>query len=628
MSVVKGAARVKAYAYRVASSCAKRNAALHFRLADARAKLDSWPSAVSSYKLALALDARPAVWHFALGAAFEKLGEWEEAARAYTAALGRDNANPVWHLRLGVVRARLGDWKGAAMAFRSAIERNPDNAAWHGRLGAACSKLHDWTGAANAYEAAAKLNPDAPAWHGRLGVARARLDDLTGAAAAFEAAIARDPNDATCHERLGNVLAKTGNWAGAVAAFEAAAVLSPEKAALHSRLGWAQDRWGELASALKAHEKALALDAANPIFHRRHGDTFAKCEDWPNAVKSYRAALNAKPTDDLVRYKLAFSLARCGRHKAAYRSMGSWIEKIEPLLDSFISGFPDAGEAGGASDAEILFVPGGDTILARKISVPRAAGEDIHFFEHTRTPSEGARSIADFYESLGQTSDEPLSTLTPQLHHQYVNDRFVYFLYEFIPNAISERGENQLRLLGDERLGRRIVDTLVLVANTQIAVPPGGASDPHNQSGILAKIPKRVVNHVLPHTSDPGRRSALEKLVSDWDSHRARFEALPQVKAHRNLHDQNIVLSDEGDIQIIDWETFGQAPVGYDLVTLFRETLEDDRFDALATRYFEALFPQMPKDEWGYILAMLVLHRMASRRRAPSQKWLSRLLDA
>jgi len=592
MFVFKAGPRLKIALYRVAVACASGSARLHFKLGCAWAELKEWPDAITAYEAALARNDTPAEWHFRLGIACEKSEHWGDASKAYGAALARDDSNATWHWRLGSVRARLEDWPAAAAAFESALARDDANAKWHLGLATAQARVKNWSGAVSAYEAAIARHPGNATWHSRLGSARAKLGDWSGASAAYEAAIARHPDDATWHSRLGSARAKLGDWSGAVTAYNA----------------------------------AIARDDANVELHRFRSKILSKAQDWTGASASYSVVLEADPEDELVRYMLAFSLSRCGNDKDALKFIQPCVDRNDLLLDGFLSRWCKNELTGSMPSAEILFVSGTNTIFARKVSLISSEKGGKTYFEHSRRGREKCQRIVDFYDGLNTASCQTFSRFVPTLHHYSLEDTFGYFLYDYIESAVAAvPGQVQKKVLADLQLGIRVVDSLIELARSGIAAKDPSADMGLHQSSALKDIRSYIESQKLLNKHDHGFVFGLDKLADDWCDHYSRYEALPRVLAHGNFHDQNMALSPDGKLSIFDWERFGYAPVGFDLVTLFRDSWDHDQFGHLANYYFDNMCADVSNDERSYILSMLMILRSVWQQKPLQKKWLRSL---
>lgn len=659
----KGSNRLKAVAYRAAAAFVGGNASLHFRLGSAEARRGNWPQARDAYLAALARNQDPVAWHLSLGIACEKTKRWDEAASAYVAALARDDTDPSLHWRLGLIRAKLRDWPEAVKAFEEATALDPENTEYSSRLAKARFKLKDWSGAAAAYNAALARDPNNAAFHGRVGILRIKLKDWLAAAAAFEAAVTLNPDNALCHERLGFVRSRLGHWNRAVAAYEAAVTREPNNAAwlgslgwaqtrlgnwpaaartfeaalklrpdnptLHSRLGSAQAKLRDWAGARKAYEAAIVLDEGNINLHRRLANTMFKAQDWSRAAASLSRVLEAGADDDLVRRRLAYCRAKDGNKTDAIALLQPNAKRSDAWLQAFLAREQDKDQAAALVESEILFVPGAHTALARKVCVNSPKGGEKIYFEHTRVGASRCRWTLDFYHALGKSSSKEFLQYVPKLHFHLLDDEYGYFLFEFLEHAAGTgSAQIQKMALEDERFGNRLVDTLVELAWTDVAVRGLSPDVKPPRHSVIREIEPYFKGQTLLHADDRSLVSRLERLTENWGDHRAKYETLPKVMAHRHLHDNNIAVSPDGQISIFDWEIYGYAPVGYDLVTLFRDSWEHERFEQLAKRYFENVRAQIPNAEQSYVISILVAQESALLQKPIPMKWLNHISEA
>ena len=657
MFVFQRGNRLRAVAYRAAVACVNSSASLHYRLGTAHARLGKWPAARDSFVAALARNRKRADWHFALGLACEKMKHWHDAERAYAAALARDDTDPAMHWRLGLVRAKLRDWRAAAEAFEGSVARDPENVEYNGRLAEARCKLKDWAGAASAFDVALAGNPESATIHGRVGVVRIKLKDWLAAATAFEAALALDPSDALCHERLGFVRSKLGhwnravaayeaavarepdnaawlgdlgwarmrlgNWPGAVAAFEAAIEREPEDAALHSRLGSARAKLRDWPGALAAYQAAIGLDEGNIDLHQRLANILFRAQNWSGAAESFARVFEAGSDDDLVRYRLAYCRANSGRKKDA-RALVQPFEKMnDACLEAFLEQEQSKGRPASHAKTELLFVPGAHTALARKVSLGTPEDGEKTYFEHMRVGASRCRRTVDFYEGLGKDASTAFLRYVPKLHFHALEGQYGYFLFEFLEHAaFADWAPVQRMALEDERFGNTLIDALAELARTDIPVKGASPDERLPRSSVVRDVGPYVKGQASLHTHEPAFVAGLERLAEHWCDHRTMYEGLPRVLAHRHLHDKNIAVSAEGKITILDWEIYGYAPVGFDLVMLFRDNWEHEQFAPLANRYFDHVCAHIPDAERSYVISLLIAQESVLLQKPIPQKWL------
>ena len=486
-----------------------------------------------------------------------------------------------------------GNARAKIAVYRVALACIDKNAKLHFKLGSARAELGAWRDAITAYEAALARDDSPANWHFMRAIACEKLDRWDDASISYRNAVARDDSDPKWHWRLGAVRARLEDWSGATAAFEAAISRDPDDARWHYRLGSAR----------------------------------AKLGDWSGASASYRAFLKADPENDSVRYKLAHSLSRCGDDKNALQIIKPCIDRNDSVLERFLSGNPANGFAGATPRAEVLFVSGANTVLARKVSLDSAAKEEKFYFEHSRWDREKCQRVIDFYENLGRASCKKFARLVPRLHHSSLEENFGYFLYDYVEGTAAGPGQVQENALADLRLGMRIVDALAELANSDfIAMEPPAGVSPH-ESSALKDIRPYITSQILLNNHDHSVVSGLETLADNWCDHYSRYEAFPKATVHGNLHDQNIAVSPDGQIRIFDWEGFGRAPVGYDVVMLFRDSWEHNQFEHFMNHYFDNISAEMPSEERTYIISMLVILISAWNRRPLPAKWLRHLND-
>lgn len=546
------------------------------------------------YRLAVACAEGNASLHYRLGVSKASLGEWPAAIAAYEAALELDDTPAEWHFALGVANEKIERWHYASFAYRRALARDDSNAEWHWRLGTVCTRLSDSHAAVAAFKAAIARDDKNAKWHLGLATAQARLEIWEAAVRSYEAAIARSPDDATWHGRLGQARAKLGDWFGATAAFEAAIALDSASDELRRRLK-------------RLHSKALISAGKS-----------AKLGD----------VLTMQSEDAVLRYKIAVSLHENERDDDANRYLEPSIEMSDLLLDRFQTAGCTNKLATVASTAQVKFVSGTHTILARKVSINSPELGERHYFEHTRAGQERYQRIVDFYDSLEEAPSSTIVRLVPKLHFHTFEGNFGYFLYEYVESAsASQPVQIQKKMLEDHQFGHSMVNILIELARSGIAVKKQWADAMPRRLVVLRNIQPYIERQIALSGTDQSAISSLERLAEDWKDHYRRFESFPKTTAHGNFHDGNLAIAPDGVISIFDWERFGFAPVGFDLLTLLRDNLEQEKTEQLANYYFENVCPQIPQEERNYIVCMLMVLKSAWRLKPLHKKWLQCLSE-
>jgi tetratricopeptide (TPR) repeat protein len=562
-----------------------------------------------------------AVRHRARGIDHAKAEDWSAAADAYREALTIDDSVAGWHYTLASVLANAEDWRGAASAYRAAVARDDSHAEWHARLAVALARLEDSSGAAEALRAALARDDSNPAWHYRLGVMLGRLDDWEGAAAAYEAAVARDAGQAAWHHRLGYVRAKLKDWDEAIAAYEAALAIDDGNAAWHAHLGMAFTRKARWAEAAVAYRAAIARDGDHASWYRRLGLVLERVEDWQGAAEAYRASLalradQGKHEED--RSRIGVCLGQHGDDAAATAVLAPLIAEADGHLAAFMRRPAIPVDWTRAA----LFLPGTfRTLLARKVV---SGSQDRVYFEQLKPNCARSRRLAAFHGTVNASLGDDIPRQIPRLRHSASCARYRYFLYDHVDGdsdlfPIYPGDAAEL----DESLGRRIAGTLVEVSSRldglfdrDVRVWESARGLPHAAvETYLAGEIRRSANHDT-------RRAALRKLSDRWPALSARLEAAPEVLCHGDVHGGNLIAATDGRLRVVDWESYGWATVGYDLVTLYRRRFDRPELEDLIDLYFDGLAPEIGADERRAIIALLMVISCCETAAPLPERWL------
>jgi len=465
--------------------------------------------------------------------------------------------------------------------------RGDGKAEWHFRLGRARERMRNWAAAATSYEAALARHDGKAEWHFRLGRARERLRNWAAAATSYQAALARRDSKAEWHFRLGRAHERMGNWAAAAASYQAAIARHDGNAECHFRLGRAREKMGNWEAAAASYEAALA----------RHDGKAER--PWH------------------VCFKLALRLIKLGSDRAVIEKLLTPLLKVndrlarQALLDKGFS---------APFESTIVFERGTWPRLARKLVVKRP--EFRVFFEHTRTRKDSCARVSYFYTSLKRKCGTNLPPFVPNLHHYKWEEegQFGYFLYDFVED--SKDG----RWLRDEssfnpRLATQLVNHLIRISQlNDIAEDRRRAPLINPATNIL-----RFVEQGQSKTIDAEYSEMLSTLTDQESAHEANFGLIPLVMSHGDLHPKNIIFCQDR-IFIIDWESYGLAPIAYDLVGAFHWKWHHKEFEHMVDLYFDEVAPDIENQMRRYFVALLMINWAAAHnwwRSVVPKKWLT-----
>jgi tetratricopeptide (TPR) repeat protein len=487
------------------------------------------------------------------------------------------------------------------------------------RLGQLLEKLQNWPAAAAAYEAALASDDGDANWHFRLSQVRSMMDDRPGAIAALEAALARDDSRGAWHFSLGALRGQSRDWHGAAAAYEAAIARNDSEASWHAQLGHTRSRLLDWPAAAAAYEAALARNDRVHDWHHQLGIVRTKMQDWNGAADSFAAASRLQPANDINLSRLSTCLMRQGKEADAHNVVMPLVARSDEGLEQFLS--QEARRAKAKLSTEVVLSRGTRTLLARKITVG-SGGREKSYFESLKNDDQRSRRVAHFYDSLEAAYKAGYPSVVPKVHHKSFYDGYGYFLYDYraeeikVGSALFDGPDPQLR--------DRLVDGLVELSGRLRTVV-----EAEIESELMIALRNFNLQRYLSSEAesiqrDDDYRKLLQQALKRSEAHSAALRKAPQTIAHGDLQPMNIVASAEDGISVLDWESYGWAVAGFDVVSLCRSNMDSPQVEALVDRYFDASFPQMDREERGRITAILALffsHLYKTPERVP-ERWL------
>jgi phosphotransferase family enzyme len=339
----------------------------------------------------------------------------------------------------------------------------------------------------------------------------------------------------------------------------------------------------------------------------------ATLRDWALAAASNVASLALEKNQPKLRYRASVSLARRGREAEALALLAPIIAKSDADLESFLP----AGLNPPAADRKVLFGSGANTALARKILVGAKSKPDV-YFEHRRRPLSAAKNVRNFYAFVRDEFGR-LPCFVPKLHFCHLSYTDGYFLFDYLErDAKSESRFYDSSATLDRDLALRVVDRLVDVSDLRCSDIPSCA----DRGLLFSADPVRVEAYVrgkLRHDEDNNR--FLKALPDNWSAYQQRLSEAHQIFSHGNAQKSNALITQDGDFYLVDWESYGPAPIGIDFVALFGSRIENSQFDELAERYFRSVAPRIGSGERTAILALLSMVIAVTRGLPTPRKW-------
>jgi tetratricopeptide (TPR) repeat protein len=517
-------------------------------------------------------------------------------------------------------------WLRRGLGWRPGFKKTLAKGEAHFRRGRSHSKRDEWAAAAEAFEAALAEDEQPAEWHYQLAVALGKLQEWDRAAAAYANALAREDTRADWHGSLGRLRVMLRDWNEAVICFDAAIARDGENAEWFFRRGVAQEKLQELKLAAASYQAAIARNGTEPKYVQHLEAVRARMDAWAEEAKAHSVAVNCNPNDAWSRLRAAACFVRSGNEAGALAILAPSIAQSDVLLESFLAGrSADANHF--HAHRQVLFVRGGRTTLVRKIVVGPDANPEI-FFEHTRQGRSGAERVRDFY-ALVSDAKGAAPQFVPRLHHYRLYDQGGYFLYDYLEcdsRQTARLFDRAAKL--DPKLALGAIDRLIEISRLQY---PAGHQVPIC-TGLRDLFTGSAENVDLyfrtawdEHPTDGDYRRSLKLLSEDWANHQQRLNEAPQIFAHGNAQSPNAIVTENGALYLVDWESHGMGPVGIDFVALFRDRSESPQFEELGELYFRAVMPALGARERTDILALLAVSTAVVRDRPIPRKWLQYL---
>ena len=152
-------------------------------------------------------------------------------------------------------------------------------------------------------------------------------------------------------------------------------------------------------------------------------------------------------------------------------------------------------------------------------------------------------------------------------------------------------------------LHRHLMGALDALTQWQTATQPGAlpAYDATVMLRELALFPEWYVAQHHQHTLSATERTMLDQVFHLLAS---RCTAGPQVFVHRDFMARNLLLSDDGQLGVVDFQDALIGPVTYDIASLLRDAFhewDDELLMDLAIRYWDRVRRQdwFQFEDWG-----------------------------
>ena len=342
------------------------------------------------------------------------------------------------------------------------------------------------------------------------------------------------------------------------------------------------------------------------------------------ASAAFADALELDPENDRYRHRLGLSLAKDGRDSEASAVLAPIIMLNDQVLERFLSRKGVNGRPYQIR-SNVLLLPGRRTRSSRCIAVNYRDHQD-DYFEHTLHNVESSNLRRAFYVAIENAFGARVPDFLPKLHFCEVGHRYGYFLYDYADALPRQHTLDVARGRGAS------ADHAINVADRAIEISAGlhgifgesrlatGGAKMLQRIEVAARLEVALEN---ARPSDDGV-DALASLPAQWSRHQARFGSLPTAFIHGNLGPNNVLFNAEGNLKIVDWETYGYGPIGLDLVMFFGsgKNLESEAFEASMDKYFDATAPRASRIERRYTTALLAVMWALGKNMPLPEKWL------
>ncbi len=340
-----------AVAFREALKNSPDNAALHFDLSLALAKLGDSGSAREELDAAIRLDPKMAkaynqlgIWQIRnnerakaedafktaisadsqfveaknnLGVLYACSGKDAEAVELLRFAIqGRPDYAPA-HMNLGLVLAAEGKYSEADREFRLALRSSPKDLNAYNALGMIAAKLGRGDEAIEILQKVLQARPSSTIAHLNLGMALSTDGfDLPGALAQFSEAIRLDSKAPSAYFNKGRVLYELDRVQEARAELENACRLQPDYPEALYLLAQVEKKIGNVQRSVEVLEHLVALEPSNSDAQLLLGRNLLILGKADEAIHHLQISVGASPNNEDALYALAQALGRVGRPEA------------------------------------------------------------------------------------------------------------------------------------------------------------------------------------------------------------------------------------------------------------------------------------------------------------------------
>ncbi len=315
----------------------------HIGVGDASAKLEDYPSAISSYQQVLQLisefpqtkrfDFEPTV-QAKLATAYHRNEQLDAADEWFQKAVkgAGENASVTWYVALGQIQTERGNLEQARRYYIVAVQLYPNTTAAYNNLGHVLLKLNRIDEADAVFREALTLDKMlASAAFGRGEVA-AKRGELVVARRFYEQAIQETPHEPIFYKSLADVLEQLGNTE------EANAARSRHRQALAEIYRRQAHRFIEKQQgqpALELLQKALETDGTYIPALKDYAYVQMQMDELVSAKQTYQRVLKLEPTSRQALLHLGMIAAKLGNRTEAESHFLALIKHEPDFMDTY-----------------------------------------------------------------------------------------------------------------------------------------------------------------------------------------------------------------------------------------------------------------------------------------------------
>ncbi|MCC6493261.1 MAG: tetratricopeptide repeat protein [Pirellulales bacterium] len=383
----------------------------------------------------------------------------EDLERAISEETARIGGDPVALHDLGTALYRQKHPKQARRLWDQAAAKHPDLAVGDIEVVFELLEASDVPGAEEALAAVRDKRPNDPHLHLAIGQVAMARRELETARAAYDKANELAPKSAMVLLTRGRFRQETGDMAGAREDFQAATSLAPDQTAGWMYLAMQDFRSGDIPRCLTSLKRVEGDQSKLPPAEARLADFYLEARDYPGAYRWYAAAVARKPSDPLLRTRVAQVLMLLQRPDDARKI-------LRPLCQDgkFVSALIALAQleetAGDFKTAASLL----EQVLAQDENNLVATNNLAMLLVQTQQTPERALELAERAQQLGGSQPELQSTYGCALSHAGQPEKAVEILSQAVRREPNDPWIRYCLGMSLAKLGRQAEATEHLTA--------------------------------------------------------------------------------------------------------------------------------------------------------------------